>query len=129
MPDGAGLPPGAGTAHQGRQVYEQHCIACHGAGGLGESGDQLAGAQMGLTDEWPEKTIGNYWPHAAALFDFIRRAKPIPQPGSLEVAEVYAVTAYLLHLNGLVEEDAPMNAATLPQVLMPNRHGFIPVME
>ena len=129
MPDGAGLPQGSGTAEQGRLIYEKFCVSCHGPGGLGDSGDQLAGAQMQLTDEWPEKTIGNYWPYAPTLFDFIRRSKPMMQPGSLTDAEVYALTAYLLYLNEIIAEDQEMNADTLADVAMPNRDGFIQVLD
>ena len=129
MPDGAGLPQGSGTAEQGRLVYEKFCVSCHGPGGLGDSGDQLAGAQMQLTDEWPEKTIGNYWPYAPTLFDFIRRSKPMMQPGSLTDSEVYAVTAYLLYLNEIIAEEQEMNADTLADIKMPNRDGFIQVLD
>ncbi len=129
MPDGAGLPAGSGTAQQGREIYERLCVSCHGPGGLGDSGDQLAGAQMQLTDEWPEKTIGNYWPYAPTLFDFIRRSKPMMQPGSLTDSEVYALTAYLLYLNEIIPEDREMNAETLADVKMPNRDGFIQVLD
>ena len=129
MPDGAGLPAGSGTAKQGQPLYEQLCLACHGAGGLGNSGDQLAGAQMSLTSEWPEKTIGNYWPYATTLFDFIRRSKPMDRPGSLSAAEVYALAAYLLYLNGVIAEEQPLDAAALAKLRMPNRDGFIEAME
>ena len=129
MPDGAGLPQGSGTAEQGRLIYEKSCVSCHGPGGLGDSGDQLAGAQMQLTDEWPEKTIGNYWPYAPTLFDFIRRSKPMMQPGSLTDSEVYAVTAYLLYLNEIIAEEQEMNADTLADIKMPNRDGFIQVLD
>ena len=129
MPDGAGLPQGGGTAEQGRALYDRLCISCHGPGGLGDSGDQLAGAQMGLTDEWPEKTIGTFWPYAPTLFDFIRRSKPMTQPGSLTASEVYALTAYLLYLNEIIPADKEMNAATLAEVKMPNREGFIQVLD
>ena len=129
MPDGAGLPQGSGTAEQGRVIYEKFCVSCHGPGGLGDSGDQLAGAQMQLTDEWPEKTIGNFWPYAPTLFDFIRRSKPMMQPGSLTDSEVYALTAYLLFLNEIIPEDREMNASTLADVKMPNRGGFIQILD
>jgi cytochrome c len=125
MPDGAGLPPGRGDARQGERLYGEQCQSCHGERGLGDSGDQLAGAKMGLTGEWPEKTIGTYWPYATTLFNFIRRAKPMQAPGSLSNDEVYALTAYLLHLNGIVSADAVMGAQSLPGVVMPNRDGFI----
>lgn len=126
-PDGSGLPPGRGTAEQGRAVYEQQCLSCHGKYGLGDSGDQLAGAQKGLTSDYPEKTIGNFWPYASTLFDFIRRSMPMTAPQSLGNDEVYAVTAYLLYLNGIIGENDELNAVTLPDIKMPNRDGFINV--
>lgn len=124
-PDGTGLPAGQGTARQGEKIYTTKCLSCHGKYGLGDSGDQLAGAQMGLTSDYPEKTIGNYWPYATTLFDFIRRSMPMTAPQSLSDDEVYAVTAYLLYLNNIVGEDAVLNAKTLPAIKMPNRNGFI----
>ena len=129
MPDGAGLPEGSGTAQQGRAIYDRLCLSCHGPGGLGDSADQLAGAQMQLTDEYPEKTIGAFWPYAPTLFDFIRRSKPMMQPGNLTDSEVYALTAYLLYLNEIIPEDRVMDAASLAEVKMPNRDGFIQVLD
>lgn len=126
-PDGTGLPPGEGTPRQGEHVYEQQCLSCHGKGGLGDSGDQLAGARMGLTSDYPEKTIGNFWPYATTLFDFIRRSMPMTAPQSLSDDEVYAVTAYLLYLNGIIGRDDALNAKTLARIKMPNRNGFINV--
>ena len=129
MPDGAGLPEGGGTAAQGKVIYDRLCVSCHGPGGLGDSGDQLAGAQMQLTDEYPEKTIGTFWPYAPTLFDFIRRSKPMMQPGNLTDSEVYALTAYLLFLNEIIPDDRVMDAASLAEVKMPNRDGFIQVLD
>ena len=125
MPDGEGLPAGSGNAEEGKPLYEEQCLSCHGKDGLGDSGDQLAGARMGLTSEYPEKTIGNYWPYATTLFDFIRRAKPMDRPGSLDNDQVYALTAYLLYLNGIIGEADRMDAQSLPKIRMPNRDGFI----
>lgn len=127
FPDGRGLPEGSGDVATGQKLYEQHCLACHATGGAGGSGDRLANAEMGLTDQYPQKTIGNFWPYATTLFDFIRRAKPMGNPGSLTNDEVYALTAYLLHLNELIAEDVVMDAQTLPQVSMPNADGFIDI--
>ena len=79
---------------------------------------------MKLTDEWPEKTIGTYWPYATTLFDFNRRSMPMQAPGSLSDNEVYAVTAYLLYLNGIIGETEIMDADSLKKVRMPNRDGF-----
>ncbi|MBT7952822.1 MAG: cytochrome c [Gammaproteobacteria bacterium] len=125
MPDGSGLPAGQGNVSQGKIIYLQKCQSCHGPDGQGASADQLAGASMKLTDEWPEKTIGTYWPFATTLFDFNRRSMPMLAPGSLSDNEVYAVTAYLLYLNDIIDEKAVMNANTLKKVRMPNRDGFI----
>ena len=124
-PSGAGLPKGSGTARQGLQVYEQKCVACHGAKGAGKPADVLVGGVGSLASKTPLRTVGSYWPYATTLFDYVRRAMPIANPLSLSDDEVYAVSAYVLFLNGIVGEDAQMNAQTLPQVKMPNRDGFI----
>ncbi|HMH17469.1 MAG TPA: cytochrome c [Burkholderiales bacterium] len=124
-PSGAGLPRGGGSARQGQQVYEQKCMACHGAKGAGKPADALVGGVGSLATKAPLRTVGSYWPYATTLFDYVRRAMPLPNPLSLTDDEVYAVSAYVLFLNGIVGEDAVMNAQTLPQVKMPNRDGFI----
>ncbi|KQP22705.1 c-type cytochrome [Pseudorhodoferax sp. Leaf267] len=124
-PDGAGLPNGRGSVTAGQAVYAAQCAACHGAQGEGKPADALVGGQGTLATPKPIKTIGSFWPHATTVFDFIRRAMPYQAPQSLSADEVYAVTAYLLHLNGIVPADAVLDATTLPQVRMPNRDGFI----
>ncbi|GAC1621554.1 MAG: cytochrome c [Nevskia sp.] len=123
-PDGRGLPPGQGSAREGRAIYEQRCRACHGEAGAGGSGGQLiAGESIRSPD--PDRGIDNYWPYATTLFDFTRRAMPMDAPGSLGDAEVYAVTAYLLNLGGIVGAEAVLDAGSLPAVTMPNRDGFV----
>lgn len=129
MPDGEGLPAGKGTVSEGQRLYEKLCIDCHGPGGVGDSADQLAGAKMSLTSEYPEQTIGSYWPYATTLFDLTRRSMPMDKPGTLSDDETYAITAYLLYLNNIIGENEEMNADTLPRVQMPNRNGFINVYE
>ena len=124
-PDGAGLPPGKGTPATGAVVYEQKCQTCHGAKGVGQPNDRLVGGQGTLTSKAPVRTIGSYWPYATTVFDYVRRAMPYIQPQSLSDDEVYAVTAYLLNLNGIIGENAEMNAQTLPTVTMPNQPNFI----
>src|SRR6185503_10801002 len=124
-PSGAGLPEGSGTARTGLPVYEQKCLACHGAKGVGKPADALVGGIGSLATATPVRTVGSYWPYATTLFDYVRRAMPIANPLSLSNDEVYAVTAYVLALNGIVGEDAVMNAQSLPQVKMPNRDGFV----
>ena len=124
-PDGAGLPPGGGTAAKGAAVYEQKCQACHGAKGAGQPNDRLVGGQGTLASKTPVKTVGSYWPYATTVFDYVRRAMPYVQPQSLTNDEVYAVTAYLLNLNGIIGDNDEMNAQTLPKVKMPNQPNFI----
>lgn len=125
FPDGTGLPAGSGTAVQGKKVYQQYCLSCHGVDGTGDSADELAGAKHGLSDSIPDKTIGTYWPYATTIFDFTRRAMPLNAPGVLNNDQLYAVTAYLLYLNQIIKETEVMNPSTLPKVKMPNRNGFI----
>ena len=130
-PDGKGLPPGSGTPLQGRKIYQQHCQQCHGQGGQGGPNDKLAGRQN--NDDFPfseknapKKTIGNYWPYATTVFDYIRRTMPYAEPGSLTDNEVYALTAYLLHINDIIPKDFTLNAETLPSIIMPAHGRFIP---
>jgi S-disulfanyl-L-cysteine oxidoreductase SoxD len=125
-PDGAGLPTGSGTPKQGAEVYAAKCIVCHGPEGANGVNDRLAGGQGTLTSATPVKTIGSYWPYATTVFDYVRRAMPYPTPHSLSDGEAYAVTAYLLHLNGIIGADDVMDARSLPKVKMPNQAGFIP---
>lgn len=124
-PDGKGLPDGTGTSAQGAALFQQKCAACHGQEGIGGTADELAGGHEPLDSEYPDKNIGTYWPYATTVFDFIRRAMPMNAPGSLSNDEVYAITAYLLHRNGIIAEQDEMNSKTLAAVKMPNRDGFI----
>ena len=123
--DGTGLPPGSGTVAQGKALYDRLGATCHGAKGEGgEGGPPLVGGIGSLNTNTPLKTVGSYWPYAPVLYDYIHRAMPADKPQSLAPDEVYALCAYLLFLNGIVLEDAVMDAQTLPQVVMPNHAGF-----
>lgn len=124
-PDGEGLPPGAGTVAEGESLYRRRCRSCHGPTGTEGPNDALVATEA--WDTWPPgRAVGVYWPYATTLFDYIRKAMPQKRPGSLSADETYAVIAYILHLNGIVEEDAVMNAETLPAVRMPARDRFVP---
>jgi mono/diheme cytochrome c family protein len=125
QPDGTGLPEGSGAAAAGAQIYAVKCIACHGDKGAGQPNDALVGGHGTLTELAQVRTIGSFWPYASTVFDYIRRAMPFQAPESLTNDEVYALTAYLLALNGIIGEDDEMNARTLARVRMPNRDGFI----
>ena len=126
-PDGTNLPPGKGTVAQGEAVYMAKCQACHGEKGAGQPNDRLVGGQGTIrAGTAPVKTVGSYWPYATTLFDYVRRAMPWQQPKSLTDDEVYAVSAYILNLNGIIGPNDVMDAQSLAKVNMPNKDGFIP---
>lgn len=127
FPDGRGLPAGRGSVAQGAALYQAQCAACHGVDGRGLTAEELVGGVGSLASAEPEKTVGSYWPHASTLFDFIRRSMPLHAPGSLKADEVYALSAWLLHANGILPADAVLDATTLAAVRMPNRAGFVAV--
>lgn len=123
-PDGQGLPPGHGSVRDGAALFAARCAGCHGARGEGAAAEALAGGRGSLASPKPKRTVGSYWPYATTLFDYVRRAMPFDAPQSLSADETYAVSAYVLHLNGLLAEEASLDAASLPEVAMPNRDGF-----
>jgi len=122
---GNNLPPGSGSVTHGHEVFDQQCSACHGAKGEDGVGDQLVGGQGTLASPKPIRTVGSYWPYAPTLFDYIRRAMPQNAPQSLSNEDVYAVSAYILNLNGLLPADATVDAKTLSAIKMPNRNMFV----
>lgn len=127
-PDGVGLPPGKGTPKDGEAVFAAKCQACHGEKGAGQPNDRLVGGQGTLVGDQPAvKTVGSYWPYATTLFDYIRRAMPVTESQSLTPDEVYAVSAYILNLNGIIGANDVINAEALPKVKMPNRDSFFVV--
>ncbi|MFZ4102007.1 MAG: c-type cytochrome [Sphingobacterium thalpophilum] len=120
-PDGKGLPAGSGNALLGKAIYQVKCQSCH-------SGNFQAGPQL-ITDTLKNsrvKTIGNYWPYASTVYDYINRAMPYNSPGSLTADEVYSLTAYLLHANKIIDEKMVLNAVSLPKISMPAQKMFIP---
>jgi cytochrome c len=129
MADGEGLPPGSGSAATGATVYQQHCVVCHGEEGKNGLHDSLAGGRDTIRGPMPNKTVGSYWPYATTLFDYIRRAMPYQNPGNLSNDELYALTAYVLYLNGIVGESDTIDAGSLPLAEMPNRDNFVWAIE
>jgi S-disulfanyl-L-cysteine oxidoreductase SoxD len=124
LPNGQGLPPGHGSVAEGRAIFAETCAACHGDKGQGGPAERLVGGFGTLTQPDPVRTVGSYWPYATTLFDFIRRAMPFSAPESLTADQVYAVSAYVLSLNGIVPDGTVLDATTLPKIAMPNRNGF-----
>ena len=125
-PDGTGLPPGRGGVAEGKKVYDTKCASCHGPDA---KGGPAYGTMVGGIGSFKTNarvvTPGSMYPYAPIFFDYIRRAMPMDRPQSLTPDEVYAVSAYMLNLNGLVPADAVMDQRSLPQVKMPNRDGFL----
>lgn len=128
MSDGRGYPKGSGTVAQGKDVYEAKCAACHGEdmqGVKGTGAAALTGGRGSIGTKKTKKTVESYWPYASTLFDYVKRAMPFNEPGSLSDDEVYAVSAYILHKANIVDANATMNAETMSKVEMPNKDGFI----
>jgi mono/diheme cytochrome c family protein len=129
-PDGKGLPPGQGTAKDGAPVYAAKCAVCHGSAAEGgKIGPRLVGGKADLetlTTLRPVRSVGGYWPYATTVWDYINRAMPRNQAGTLSANETYALTAFILAKSGIIQEDDVMDAKTLPKVQMPNRNGFVP---
>ncbi len=129
-PDGKGLPAGQGSAKEGAPIYAAKCAACHGATGQGGAiGPRVVGGKADtetLTTVRPVRSVGGYWPYATTVWDFINRAMPRGQSGTLTPNEVYALTAFILAKSDIIKEDDVLDAKTLPKVQMPNRNGFVP---
>src|SRR5216684_3104548 len=109
-PDGSGLPEGSGTVAAGREVFAAKCARCHGEKAEGGVGPPLVGGQGTLATAKPLKTVGSFWPYATTVWDYINRAMPFDQPGSLKPPEVYAVAAYILNLNDIIGINQVMDA-------------------
>ncbi len=129
-PDGKGLPDGKGTVAEGATIYAAKCASCHGKNGEGASFDRLVATDSGknfdfATNPKLPKAVGNYWPYATTLYDYTYRAMPFAQPGTLTPDETYSLVAYILNLNKIVPDNAVMDKATLPKVVMPARDRFV----
>ncbi|MCJ1901987.1 MULTISPECIES: cytochrome c [Paracoccus] len=126
-PDGQGLPDGRGSYAEGKALYDERCVACHGENleGIPETGGPaLIGGRDTLAGDKPLKTVESYLAHASTLYDYIHRAMPMDAPGSLTPDQVYAISAYILGRAGILDETAVLDRETLPQVRMPNAEGF-----
>ena len=124
-PNGDGLPLGQGTVKEGAIVYANFCASCHGATGIEGPMPNLIGGQGTLNTDHPLKTVGSYWPFATTVFDYIYRTMPFNAPQSLAPQHVYAVVAWILFRNEIIEESTILNAQTLPIITMPNHKGFV----
>ncbi|MDF3855135.1 c-type cytochrome [Paracoccus sp. P2] len=127
LPDGQGLRPGSGDVATGDALFADNCASCHGdfAEGL-DSWPVLAGGDGSLTDPRPVKTIGSYWPYLSTVYDYVHRSMPFGSAQTLSVDDTYAITAFLLYSNGLVEDDFVLTHENFTQVVLPNAEGFYP---
>jgi cytochrome c len=126
-PSGKELPPGSGTAKDGSKLFASKCSPCHGPSAEGSQlAPRLVGGEGTISTLQPVRTIGSYWPFATTVWDYINRAMPRNQEGSLRPDEVYSLTAFILYRNGIIQESDVIDQKTLPKVQMPNRNGFIP---
>jgi S-disulfanyl-L-cysteine oxidoreductase SoxD len=123
-PDGEGLPPGSGTVIEGYKLYAQKCAVCHGKTGKEGPDNKLVGSTDVDSPIRGDTTIGNYWPYATTLYDYIHRAMPYNSPGSLSPREVYSLTAFLLFKNDIIDSTFTIDSKNLPQVIMPARKLF-----
>ena len=126
-PNGDGLPAGSGEADTGAHIYERKCAMCHGKKLEGVptiGGPALIGGRGSLTSNVPLKTVESYWPFSTTLFDYIWRAMPLSMPGSLSANEVYALCAFILSSAKIIDHQTAINAASLPNIKMPNSDGF-----
>ena len=126
FPDGRGLPAGSGTAAKGKDLFKEKCAVCHNDKGEGRAGQYpaLVGGAGTINTPKPVRTVGSYWPYATTVFDYVRRAMPYDQPGTLKADEIYSAVAFILNANGIIGDNDELNAMTLPKVKMPNRDGF-----
>ena len=125
-PDGTGLPEGSGDALTGEPLFEETCAVCHGsfAEGVG-NWPKLAGGDGTLADDDPLKTVGSYWPYASTVWDYVHRSMPFGNAQSLTVDDTYAIVAYILYSNDLIEDDFVLDQDTLPAFELPNAQGFV----
>lgn len=124
-PRDVGLPEGSGDVATGEELFVEKCAYCHGD--FGEGVDRwpvLAGGQGSLTEPRPVKTIGSYWPYLSTVWDYVHRAMPFPEPQSLSVDETYAITAYLLYVNDIVDEDFVLSKENFASIKLPNEDNF-----
>lgn len=125
-PDGEGLPAGSGTVAMGKALYLERCASCHGDDGLDKKYYRLVGGRGTLATAKPVPTVGSFWQYATTLWSYMRRSKPIDEPGSFSTDQVYAVTAYLLYINDVIGENDVLDEKILVRIRMPNRGGYVP---
>ena len=125
QPDGTGLPVGSGDVFTGEDLWVENCASCHGDFGEGAGAfPVIAGGEGTLTNRRPVKTVGSYWPYLSTVFDYVHRSMPFGNAQILSADDTYALTAYILYSNGLVEDDFTLSNENFTDVVMPNVDGF-----
>jgi cytochrome c len=127
LPGGSGIKPGSGDVATGEEVFAEKCASCHGEFAEGiDSWPALAGGEGTLTDRRPLKTVGSYWPHLSTVWDYVHRSMPFGGAQTVTPDETYAIAAYILYSNGIVDEDFALSDANFAEIEMPNAGGFYP---
>ena len=125
-PNGDGLPVGSGSVEVGEQVFSENCAICHGEFAEGvDNWPKLAGGMDTLDRDDPLKTVGSYWPHLSTAWDYVHRSMPLGDAQAMSVDDTYAIVAYILYSNDLVEDDFVLSNENFLEVEMPNKDGFI----
>ena len=125
-PDGLGLPDGEGNVETGEELFADYCASCHGDFAEGvDNWPKLAGGMDTLNHEDPLKTVGSYWPYLSTAWDYVHRSMPFGSAQILDADQTYALVAYILYSNDLVEDDFVLNKDSFATVQMPNADGFI----
>lgn len=126
LPDGRGLPEGRGNVLDGEEVFAEVCASCHGDFAEGvDNWPVLAGGFDTLADKDPVKTVGSYWPYLSTVWDYVHRSMPFGSAQTLTEDEVYAIVAYILYSNDLVEEEFELSHENFAEFTMYNADGFI----
>ncbi|WP_238371974.1 c-type cytochrome [Heliomarina baculiformis] len=125
-PDASGLPEGSGSVEDGEVLFSENCAVCHGEFAEGiDNWPELAGGEGTLADDDPVKTVGSYWPYLSTAWDYVHRSMPYGNAQTLSNDDVYAIVAYILYSNYLVEDDFVLTKDNFLDVEMPNADGFV----
>jgi len=128
-PTGEELPPGRGTVKEGALAYRaKGCAGCHGATGVEGNSPNLKSKVGPEVELWKRgRILPLRAPFATIVWDYINRGMPLNREGTLTADEVYALTAFLLYINGVIPEEQVLDRESLPKVKMPIGDDYAPL--